>query len=460
MDDFSATDDCCSVTIETFDDLVQSDVCPEEGYFRRWRCGYRATDAVGNTAEFIFFVNQVDTTPAQILYFPADMDLGCGASEPAVPQNVIADDDCSLFTAVDFSEMRIYDPVDSSMYALIRTWSYTDNCGNYSEESQTITFCGFDPDNPPAALGNSVWMDSNEDGIQNNGEEGYNDVTVYLYEVSPSRSGNPVLIDSTKTATKNGQQGIFMFHPLSPGTYQLQFMAPPDMALTGYHQGNDPELDSDADPTTGMTSEIQVQAGDIVISIDAGLIQSAVLPVELTRFEGSAIGCQVALDWSTAAEIGTDRFEIQRSVDGLNFETISSQIAVGAPSIQTDYSFVDSEPQQENLYRLRIVDLDGSIAFSDVINVDRDCERPAQTVFVYPNPARNFTAVELNLDQSTRVHIRLFDNLGRLVYSDQKHLDQGTTFEWLDVSELANGIYTLSVQFGSHISNHMLVKNQ
>ncbi|MDH3651057.1 MAG: T9SS type A sorting domain-containing protein, partial [Saprospiraceae bacterium] len=459
MDDFSATDDCCAVTIETFDDLVASDVCQEFGFFRRWRCGYRATDLAGNISEFIFFVNQVDTTPAEILNLPADLALGCGAAEPAVAQNVIADDDCSLLSATDFSETRMYDPVDSAMYALFRTWSFTDNCGNYSEATQTITFCGFDPNNPPAALGNTVWMDANEDGLQNNGEEGYNDATVYLYESSNSRSGTPVLIDSTLTATANGKAGSFMFHPLEAGTYQLQFMPPPDMILTTYQQGSDASLDSDADPTTGMTSELPVQAGEIVMDIDAGLIQSAVLPVELSRFTGSAEECRITLDWSTASEVGTDRFEVQRSIDGIRFKTLSSVSAEGSPSISMDYTFIDIDPSTENLYRLQIIDLDGSVNYSDVISINRVCDRQGQSVFIYPNPTRYRTAIELSLTEGANVRIQLYDKLGRLILTRQKQFDAGLHTEWLDVTELPNGVYALSIQFDGEIHNKLLMKN-
>ena len=67
-----------------------------------------------------------------------------------------------------------------------------------------------------AALGDFVWYDTNDNGIQDSGENGVSGVTVELEDTS----GN---ILSTTTTDANG---AYHFTGLTPGQYEVQFVAP------------------------------------------------------------------------------------------------------------------------------------------------------------------------------------------------------------------------------------------
>jgi hypothetical protein len=119
-------------------------------------------------------------------------------------------------------------------------------------------------DDPNAGtLGDWVWDDLNQNGIQDAGEPGLDGVQVDLLD----GSGNLLV----STTTVGG--GYYQFGGLAPGTYQLQFYL-----LTGYvfspqDQGSDDTIDSDANPSTGLTALINVVAGVTDLTWDAGMYQ-------------------------------------------------------------------------------------------------------------------------------------------------------------------------------------------
>nr|MBZ1363183.1 Ig family protein [Dyadobacter fermentans]MBZ1363278.1 Ig family protein [Dyadobacter fermentans] len=70
------------------------------------------------------------------------------------------------------------------------------------------------------------------------------------------------------------------------------------------------------------------------------------------------------LTWSTTEEVNSDRFEIERSLNGKGWSTIGKVRSNGESSVLRNYTYTDDSPEKgENLYRLRMVDLDGTYAF-------------------------------------------------------------------------------------------------
>ena len=110
------------------------------------------------------------------------------------------------------------------------------------------------------------------------------------------------------------------------------------------------------------------------------------LPVELVRFEALRQPAGVRLAWATATEKNSARFEVQRSLDGLAFATVLRVAAQGNSSQPRAYAALDAQaPASRLYYRLRQVDLDGTVAFSSVVTVNGN-NGPAGELSVYPNP--------------------------------------------------------------------------
>ncbi len=118
----------------------------------------------------------------------------------------------------------------------------------------------------PSRLGNRVWLDANENGIQDNGEAGIQGVVVVL--TGQATNGQPIH-DTTQTDAN----GLYWFDGLPAGNYQVRFFPQPQHTFTLPQQGNDPTLDSDPDPSSGTTDYVSLPNASSRDDIDAGLIE-------------------------------------------------------------------------------------------------------------------------------------------------------------------------------------------
>jgi hypothetical protein len=109
-------------------------------------------------------------------------------------------------------------------------------------------------------IGDYVWKDGNENGLQDSGSQGVKCVTVKLLN-----SNNQVI-----ATTQTNNSGYYSFL-VDPGTYSLDFDAPSGYAFTRRDAGSNDAIDSDVDPLTGRTAQFTVTTANN-LSLDAGLV--------------------------------------------------------------------------------------------------------------------------------------------------------------------------------------------
>jgi len=138
------------------------------------------------------------------------------------------------------------------------------NIGWYNEsdlEKQALIRFEMPTEPVPASLGDTVWYDTNEDGIQDPGEEGIEGVVVRLYTCA----------DVFVAQTMTDANGFYIFPDLVPGDYYVEFFAPEAFVFSPQDQGSDDADDSDADPATGRTICTTLDPGEDDMTWDAGL---------------------------------------------------------------------------------------------------------------------------------------------------------------------------------------------
>ncbi|MEM6262074.1 MAG: LamG-like jellyroll fold domain-containing protein [Bacteroidota bacterium] len=121
-----------------------------------------------------------------------------------------------------------------------------------------VEFC--QPSSLLGSIGDFVFLDDNEDGIQDQGEEGIENIEVELLDCD----GNVLAKDTTDA------MGRYLFTDLPTGDYVVKVLVPADLKLTGQDRGNNDELDSDAD-LDGKTSCFTLDPGEEDLSRDFGL---------------------------------------------------------------------------------------------------------------------------------------------------------------------------------------------
>ncbi|TAF82940.1 MAG: T9SS C-terminal target domain-containing protein [Sphingobacteriales bacterium] len=169
-----------------------------------------------------------------------------------------------------------------------------------------------------------------------------------------------------------------------------------------------------------------------------GIGQPGVLPIVLVNFKANKANEGVKLSWQTTAEKNSSHFEVQKSSDGINFNTIGRVEAAANSSENKYYSLTDYIPVKGiNYYRLNKIDLDGKAVLSNPITINFDLGTDAK-ISVYPNPAINevhFTGLK------TGSSVTLFNLEGKTV------LAQGISNNTLQIPTwVKSGYYVMYIK--------------
>ena len=193
--------------------------------------------------------------------------------------------------------------------------------------------------------------------------------------------------------------------------------------------------------TAGTVIGFRVRAvdnsyGNATFTITSFSPPGGILPVRLSAFTAKPQGAKVLLQWTAATEINTSHYEIERSAEGTGFSAIG-QVAAGAPALQ--YSFTDQSPLPgTNLYRLRMVDQDGSFSYSAIKAVTL-ATTTAQDV--YPNPATTSVTITIKAESRVVETLQLYNTAGVLLKEETLTLSPGINKKQLGIASLPAGIY-------------------
>ncbi|MDZ7879491.1 MAG: SdrD B-like domain-containing protein, partial [Saprospiraceae bacterium] len=199
----TAMDNCTTNPTVTSTEARTNGTCPDSYTLTRT---WTATDACGNTATASQIVTVIDLTAPVLANVPVNMTLACEQVVPTAATPTVTDN-CDANATVTMAETT------PTATTIVRTWTATDACGNTSTASQTMTITPC----PKATLGNLVWNDANNDGIQQNTEGGIPSVKVVAYKFDYT-IGDYIAVDSSFTDA-NGQ---YSFSNLDSGRYYVK----------------------------------------------------------------------------------------------------------------------------------------------------------------------------------------------------------------------------------------------
>lgn len=179
-----------------------------------------------------------------------------------------------------------------------------------------------------------------------------------------------------------------------------------------------------------------------------------ILPVELVDFRGTATPDGNLLQWETASERNNDFFEIQRSLNGSDWEAIASVQGNGDSDQFISYQYLDRNPLPgRNFYRLRQVDFDGAFEFSYIISVITGDIPQLQVQAFYPNPTAQYLTLSYLTDNEEPLVCQIYDLTGRMIVSHRTANSFGFNEITFDFHMLSDGAYLL------RLHNQDLVRN-
>ncbi len=169
------------------------------------------------------------------------------------------------------------------------------------------------------------------------------------------------------------------------------------------------------------------------------------LPVELISFTASSDACEVSLKWTTATEENFSHYEIL-SVNGGKEEILGT--LEGKYPNGGSYAFTAKSQSGKQYFQLKMVDLDGSIEYSDVVSTKVDCGK--SSINVYPNPVRGnrFVTVEFGSVLETE-NISIIDANGRQIRQLSSSNDGSDNYQIrIELDGLAQGMYFIQTTSG------------
>jgi hypothetical protein len=166
--------------------------------------------------------------------------------------------------------------------------------------------------------------------------------------------------------------------------------------------------------------------------------KNIVVPVTWLSFNATLENKVVLLNWKTATEANSSHFEIERSINGYQFEKIGTVRAAGNSNTITSYDFTDRLPVKGmNYYRLKQVDLDGSFLYSETRKVEIKTDLPLFAIYNNPSNGKGIV-VKSGIVPSL---FGVFDITGKKL----KEITIVNHTQQIDLSALPSGTYTAAL---------------
>lgn len=166
---------------------------------------------------------------------------------------------------------------------------------------------------------------------------------------------------------------------------------------------------------------------------------AATLPLELLSFNGEVLPQHNELTWTTAQEVDLSGFVVERSDDGVLFDSIG-WVTAGSNS----YTYPDLETRPGDVYyRLEMKDNDGTSAYSHIVRLSRGFHF---LVRVVNNPFTDRLFVEIDTDKAIDCDLLVLSINGQLFHRSVSPLEKGRNDLQLDLSTLPGGNYIIRFQ--------------
>lgn len=162
------------------------------------------------------------------------------------------------------------------------------------------------------------------------------------------------------------------------------------------------------------------------------------LPIELAEFSGEVTNGAVLLTWKTATEKNSQSFDVEKSSNGLDWSFIASVESNKNSSTVSTYNLLDRGIKQDKYYyRIKSIDQDDSVSYSQVIEVNLTDARNPQ-VKSYPNPVTDYLVIE-NLAGK----VAFYNIKGNVVLEDT--ITDSTQPSIIHLGNLSKGIYVVEI---------------
>lgn len=163
------------------------------------------------------------------------------------------------------------------------------------------------------------------------------------------------------------------------------------------------------------------------------------LPVDFLAFHGEVLSDVNRLYWTTANEQNNEGFFVEKSKNGLQFESIG--FVKSEEELEADYIFDDVNPWNgSNYYKLKQVDYDGNSKYSHIIHLIRHADFDFKVV---ENPFRHTLYIVIESNTEIDANISIFAINGQIVFEKDHAVKSGSSELQFDMDNINSGNYII-----------------
>jgi len=184
-------------------------------------------------------------------------------------------------------------------------------------------------------------------------------------------------------------------------------------------------------------------------------VKASSTPVTLASFAVASASGQATIHWSTATELNTDHFDIERSLDGKIFNVVGKVSANGNSKSLLGYSYTNNVSSLTGTvyYRLKSVDKSGQFNYSNIQTINIQTSKSFITN-LYPNPLHAGQDIRMTYQspKAASVTFQVYNATGKKVINSSLFVNEGSNALSLPVGQhLNNGVYYLTVSVDNAI---------
>lgn len=346
--------------------------------------------------------------------------LGDLAPTPSLPEGWINTGETRNGT-IDYGEMGIIDD---------RTYGYTSVVNYDFGIERTPTSVPFYVSIPTPTVGQQLTLNGGSNPPILSGKDGE---------------------DCPSGCTLNGRNLSIDIPPLNSNLYYAGILVTPGQVITNFDP-NQLKVEFTAVTVASMVTNFYYSFIDAAGKKDSvpaiySLNWLSILPAKGLALTANRSGDMVTLNWKTISEMNSDYFEVERSTDAKNYSKVGVQVkAAGNSSDEKHYQLSDDVSNvlaTTVYYRIKLTDINGSIAYSNVAIVNLPS---SETIKVSPNPFLSNITISMPVEQNTSVSIRMLDISGRAVLNTTKVVSKDLPQVTLsNLNGLLKGIYVIEV---------------
>jgi hypothetical protein len=184
---------------------------------------------------------------------------------------------------------------------------------------------------------------------------------------------------------------------------------------------------------------------------------SALLPLHGITLSASLNAGVITIDWKTLSEQNVNKFELERSENGLNFTVVGNTPSKGDGD--HTYSTIDNQynaSAKAVFYRIKSIDHDGHYSYSGVIKINLN---EVKGVIVSPNPFTTAVNLQFSVQGKTSGTVKIYTMEGKQVFGKHFELLRGiNSIEADGLQKLPHGIYILELNVNGSVKTEKIIK--